>query len=383
MLYSEGLFTLAAIFMLFIFIVGCCILLEEAKSNEIIIVEPEPEAPREVLDFSIMLDWYPNAMHAFLFTAIDKGFFKDEDLRVDLKFPVLTYDAISMPMDMDVDAGIYYMEDAIAAAANTNVPVTSFGSVVQGDLNVVVSLADSGIEGPQDLELKRIGFARSALSESAVIAMMDSVGASVRECEFVDVGFDLLNALISGEVDATIGNFINHDVPLLEHRGYKVNYFFPTDFGCPNHHELVFITHKNNIIANSDKYQRFLLGCKRGFEYVKANPEEALEIIMEHQMDISSEDEFGNKIENVKLVREVEEESLKILLSTMELVDGAFGQQETRVWQDTADWMRDNKILDERVDVSNLLVNLFELHEDENPEEVADEEEVVPEVSND
>lgn len=361
MLYTEGLFTLAAIFMLFVFIVGCCVLLEEAKVEEVVVLEPEVEPPREVLDFSIMLDWYPNSMHAFLYTAIDKGFFKDEDLRVEIKSPVLTYDAISMPMEKEVDAGIYYMEDVIAAAANTNAPAVSFGAVVQGDLNVVISLAESGIETPADLELKRIGFARSALSESAIIAMMDYVGASVRECEFVDVGFDLMDALISGQVDATIGNFINHDVPFLENKGYKVNYFYPTDFGCPNHHELVFISHKDNIITNPDKYRRFLIGCKRGFEYVKQNPEEALQIILDHQMDISSQDEMGNTIENVKLVPEVEKQSLELLLPAMELVEGTFFQQEGRIWQDSADWMYENKILDERVSVSNLLVNLFDI----------------------
>ncbi len=29
---------------------------------------------------SLMLDWYPNAVHSFLFTAEEKGYFKDQGL---------------------------------------------------------------------------------------------------------------------------------------------------------------------------------------------------------------------------------------------------------------------------------------------------------------
>lgn len=377
MLYTDGLFTLGGILLLFVFIVGCCVLLEDTQIEEIEVIvepEPEPEKPREVLPFSLMLDWYPNVMHAFLYSAVSQGFFEEEDLEVEIKYPALTYDAISMSVEEEVDAGIYYMQDTIAAAINTNVPVASFGAVVQGDLNVVASLADSGIEGPQDLELKRIGYARSALSESMIIAMMDSVGVSVRECEFIDVGFDLVPALINGVVDATIGNLINHDIPLIESKGQQINYFYPIDFGCPNMHELVFIANKDRLNNNKDKYLRFLNACRKGFEYVKEHQSESIQLIIDHQIVIERPDSD----DPIRLYREVEEQSLELLLPAMELVQDTFLQQETRIWQETADWMYNNKIIESRhdIDILGLAVNLFDM-----PDEKEDEEDEEAQVS--
>lgn len=361
MLYTKGLLTLAGILMLFVFIVGCCVLLEESKVPEEVVVEPEPIVPREVLPFTLVLDWYPNAVHAFLYTAVAKGFFAEQDLDVHIKFPGLTRDAIAMPVEGEADAGIYYMQDTIAAAVNTNIPVVSFGAVVQGDLNVIVTRQDSDIKGPEDFELKKIGFARSALSESTIIAIMDKLGVSVRECEFIDVGFDIIPALMNGTVDATIGNLINHDVPQLEAKGCKVNYVYPIDYGIPNQHELVFIANRNSIEENIDKYYRFVMGCKRGFEYVKENPDECLQLIIDNQIVIEK-DEPNSKIE---LFRTVEEQSLEMLLPAMELVEGSFLKQETRIWQENADWMSDKNILESRIDISNLVVDLFDLHDKE------------------
>ena len=35
----------------------------------------------------VVLDWYPNAVHAFVYQAMDKGYFADEGLQVNILFP--------------------------------------------------------------------------------------------------------------------------------------------------------------------------------------------------------------------------------------------------------------------------------------------------------
>ena len=36
-----------------------------------------------------MLDWYPNAVHSFIYAAIEKGYFKEEGVKVNIKFPLI------------------------------------------------------------------------------------------------------------------------------------------------------------------------------------------------------------------------------------------------------------------------------------------------------
>ena len=38
---------------------------------------------------SIMLDWYPNAVHSFLYVAEEKGYFEDEGIELDIQFPLI------------------------------------------------------------------------------------------------------------------------------------------------------------------------------------------------------------------------------------------------------------------------------------------------------
>ena len=182
-------------------------------------------------DFNIVLDWYPNAIHSFLYVAQEKGYFADEGLNLVINFPANTNDGISMPAAGKADIGIYYLQDAIQTAVEENVPIVSVGAVTQSSLNVVISLAKSGIKGAEDLAGKKIGYSGTALSEAQIASMLKNVGLSADDCQFVDVGFDLLTATTTGQVDATTGNMVNHEVPQLEEEGFDINYFYPTDSG--------------------------------------------------------------------------------------------------------------------------------------------------------
>lgn len=58
-------------------------------------------------DFSIVLDWYPNAIHTYLYVAQEKGYFAEEGLNLKVNFPANTNDGISMPAAGKADVGIY------------------------------------------------------------------------------------------------------------------------------------------------------------------------------------------------------------------------------------------------------------------------------------
>ena len=309
----------------------------------------EPAAENNGLeDFSIVLDWYPNAIHSFLYVAQEKGYFAEEGLNLVVNFPANTNDGISLPAAGKADVGMYYLQDAILTAVEEDVPIVSIGAVAQESLNVVISLKESGIDSAEDLEGKKIGYAGTVLSEEQIKSMLEHVGLAADSCEFVDVGFDLLTATTTGQVDATIGNMVNHEVPQLEEEGIEINYFFPTDFGVPEVYELVFLAGQDAVENNPEKLQKFLRAAKKGFDFTKENPEEALQILLDYQ-----------NAENFPLSPTVETESLKILLPAMEKETAEFMSQDVAVWQQNADWLYERGILSEQTDVSFLVADLL------------------------
>ena len=320
-----------------------------AETSEAGVDASETEAQGELEDFSIVLDWYPNAIHSFLYTAMEKGYFAEEGLNLVIQFPANTNDGISLPAAKKADVGMYYHQDAILTAAEEDVPIVSIGAVCQRDLNVVIALEESGIKGAKDLAGKKIGHAGTALSEAQIEAMLENAGLKADDTECIDVGFDLMSSLTTGQVDASIGNMVNHEVPQMEKEGFQVNYFYPTDYGTPTTYELVFLANADAVKENPEKYQAFLRACKKGFADMKANPEESLQILLDNQNEA-----------NFPLSEEVEKKSMEILLPAMETEDGPFLHQEVEQWQKNADWLKERGVITKDVDVSKLMVNLLE-----------------------
>ena len=308
----------------------------------------EPAADNGLEDFSIVLDWYPNAIHSFLYVAQEKGYFAEEGLNLVVNFPANTNDGISLPAAGKADLGMYYLQDAILTAVEEDVPIVSVGSVTQKSLNVVIALKESGIDSAEDLAGKKIGYAGTALSEAQVECMLEKAGVSAEDCELIDVGFDLLTATTTGQVDATIGNMVNHEVPQLEEQGIEINYFFPTEFGVPEYYELVFLAGQDAVENNPEKLQKFLRAAQKGFDFMQENPEEALQILLDNQ-----------NAENFPLSPSVEQASMDMLLPAMETADAPFMAQDIAVWQQNADWLYEMGLLSEQADVSHMVVDLL------------------------
>ena len=208
------------------------------------------------------------------------------------------------------------------------------------------SLEEAGIQTAADLAGKKIGYAGTALSEAKIEAMLEKEGLSAEDCQIIDVGFDLLTATTTGQVDATIGNMANHEVPQLEEEGIDINYFYTTDFGVPEYYELVLLTGEKTLAENPEKVERFLRACEKGYAFMKENPEEALQILLDHQNE-----------ENFPLSKAVEQKSMEILTGKMENETAGFLAQDAAVWQQNADWLYERGILSEQTDVSFLLMD--------------------------
>ena len=159
---------------------------------------------KQLRELTVVLDWYPNALHAFLYEAEEKGYFADEGLTVNIQSPAGVNDAMSMVAAGKADIGLYYQQDVIQARVEQNVPVKSVGAVVQAPLNIILSLKDKNITRPEDLAGKTIGYAGTELSEALVRSIMKSSGADASDVKMVDVGFELMAAMTTGNVDATI-----------------------------------------------------------------------------------------------------------------------------------------------------------------------------------
>ena len=298
-------------------------------------------------ELTVVLDWYPNALHAFLYQAEQAGYFAEEGLTVNIQPPAGVNDAMSMVAAGQADIGLYYQQDVIQARVEQGVPVKSIGAVVQGPLNIILSLKEKNITEPADLVGKTVGYAGTELSEALVRSIMEYSGADPSSVELIDVGFDLMSSMVTGNVDATIGCLVNHEVPQMEKEGFEVNYFFPDDFGVPQYYEGVFLASDTMIAEEPDVLAGFLRACEKGFADFQSDTDAVLQVLLDNQDE-----------SNFPLDPDVEKQSCETLLPLMETADAPFLSQTEECWQENIDWMYDQGLISKKPDVSEVMATI-------------------------
>ncbi len=316
----------------------------EAEDNSAAETADTQTDNKDLREVSVVLDWYPNAIHTFLYTAIERGYFAEEGLDVKIHFPANDNDALALVAAGKAEIGMYYQQDVIQAVANQGTGIKSIGAIVQSPLNVILSLKDKNITKPEDLVGKTIGYGGTVLSEALVKCMMENVGADASDVNMINVGFELMSSMTTGNVDATIGCLVNHEVPQLEEEGFDVNYFSVSGYGIPNYYEEVFLTNDDLLENEPEVVAGFLRAAKKGFDDFKADPDGCLAILMNNQNE-----------ENFPLTQSVEEQSCATLIPLMETEDAAFLTQTDECWQENIDWMLENQLIDKAVDVSDVM----------------------------
>ena len=256
---------------------------------------------------------------------------------------------MALPAAKKADIGIYYLHHLVMARANENIPITSIGAITQKPLNVIIALKENNIKRAKDLEGKTIGYSGGPLTEESLKAMVEFDGGDPSKVNVIDVGFELLTSMITKQVDATIGGLVNHEVPVMEEKGLPVDYFYCTEYGMPNYYEELFVANDDLIKERKDVYVRFLRAANKGFEDMMNKPEESLDILLSKQ----EADQFP-------LSRNVETQSMNILLPIMKEEGVPFLHQDKKVWQENIDWLYDHKIINKKISADEMFINLYE-----------------------
>ena len=299
---------------------------------------------KNLKEVSIILDWYPNAVHSFIYTAIEKGYFEDEGIKLNIIYPSSPNDSLTLPAAKKADIGISYLNSVVMARANENIPIKSFGAILQRSVNTVISLKEKNITSPKDFKNKIAGTSGGTLSEVYLKSMMNSENIDSSSLKVLDVGFELLTAMITNQVDFTIGNMINHEVPVIKEKGIDINYFLIDNFGIPQAYELILVANDELLNKNKDTYQKVLKAMQKGFEDVKNNPKESLDLLLSKQA-----------IDQFPLSENVEKQSLEILLPIMETPQSKFLTQNSNIWENNVNWLYDNGIIKKKLPAENFI----------------------------
>jgi len=292
---------------------------------------------------TLALDWYPNANHTGLFQAQADGLFIAAGLELELytpSDPTVVLQTVGAGRDT---FGISYQTDVLFARAQ-GVPVVSIAALVQHPLICLMSLKSAGISRPADLNGKTVGYPGIPSQEAFLATMLETDGLTAADVELVNVEFNLLPALISGQADAVMGAYWTHETILAEQEGYPVDILRVEEWGVPDFYELVLVTSEETLKTRPDMVEAFLTAMQRGYESTIADPATALETLVTAYPETD---------------RSVEEQGLALLLPAW--TDGVttFGEQHAERWSSYAAWMASRGLIPANLDVNAAFSTLL------------------------
>lgn len=304
----------------------------------------EAEAPAEMKKFDVVLDWYPNAVHTFLYEAIDKGYFAEEGLEVNLISPAESVDATTFVATGKAQIGLSYPIDTIMASVNEGMPVQAIGAISQEALGCMASLASHDVTADMaSLAGKKIGYSGTASAKAEIETITQNAGLNEGDYELINVGFDLTTSLTTESADLVVGTFINDEIVTMRNAGYDVNVWKYQDYGVPAMYGLIMIANDDALAADPEAYAGFLRACNKGFADMIADEDAALEVIM---TEMNSDD---NPLDDVQ-----QRESYRTLLPLMQTADAPFLTMTVDRWQPVIDWMLESELISENCDAAEV-----------------------------
>ncbi|MFP4588357.1 MAG: ABC transporter substrate-binding protein [Candidatus Acetothermia bacterium] len=305
-------------------------------------VSSEPASTRKV---ELLMDWVPNTNHTGIYVAMDKGWYEEAGVQLELIEPAGEVSVEKVVGAGKADFGISFQEWATSAMAE-GVPIVSLAAVIQENTSGFASLKEKGLERPRDFAGATYGGWGLPIEKEILKALVEGDGGDFPELNFVNIGKgDLLTMLAQEKFDIA-WIYYGWDGIQAELRGLELNLVMLKDYQelVPNYYTPIIISSREYVEQNTEIVEDFMAATSRGYSFAIENPDEAAEILLEYTPEADPQ-----------LVKNSQE-----WLSPRYQEDAPYwGRQELSVWKEFGNWMSDRGLIEGEFDPERAFTNEF------------------------
>lgn len=288
---------------------------------------------------TLPLGYIPNVQFAPLYVAIEKGFYKDAGLDVQLDYSMENDNAVLLANDT-VQFAILSGEQVLLGR-DKQLPLVYVAAWYQQYPVGIVSKSSSNITSIADLKGKKIGLpGLYGANYIGAIAMLDSAGLTESDVTLDSIGYNQVEVLMADREDAVVVYVANEPVQ-LEAQGESINLLKASDALDLVANGLV--TNENTLSENPELVKGMIAATLKGIQYTIDNPDEAFEISKKYVENLASADQAVQK---------------QVLLRSIEQWKGdTLGYSKPEAWQNMQRILTKMKLLTNDIDVSTCFTN--------------------------
>ncbi len=230
----------------------------------------------------LALDWTPNINHIGFFVAKEKGFYKENDLKVEFSTPDLD-DYLITPakkVEMNIsDFGLCPTESLISFRTKKN-PFILKGlmTIFQEDVSAIATLKSNNILRPKYLDGRSYASYKARYEDKIVKKMIINDGGIGNLKIFYPKRLGIWNTLIESKYDST-WIFINWEGVEASKKNIDLELYKMSDFGIPYSYSPILFSSSDYINNNSNTVKKFIESSRKGYTYCYENMDEAVSIL--------------------------------------------------------------------------------------------------------
>lgn len=312
----------------------------------VLVAGTAPAAAQAVDKVSVRVDWFHWHYHSPFFLGIEKGFYKDAGIELEVTEGKGSGAVTQLVGNKDDEFG-FAAGDAVIRGVVKGIPIISVASIMPKGGQSMIALKSSSIKKPEDLKGKKIAYNPGGTQEALLPAFLAHFGLKESDLELVTIAPSAKQQVfMAGKVDAMMSVAWS---PSQYERIGGARYFLYSDAGV-NVVGYSIVTNPDLIRDNPDLVRRFVGATLKSWDYAKSHPEESLDALAKHSKRNAKPDVRKNNSQDFPTA----------LTFVGPAVQGKpFGYMLAADWETTQKVLKDSGVIDKSVPVAKLINNDF------------------------
>ena len=250
---------------------------------------------------SLRLNWYLGGLHVPFYYGEAEGFFAEEGIDLTINEGRGSGNTVQVVAAGSDTFGMADSSSLISLAAK-GADIRSVMSLLNSTGFSVVSLAETGIREPKDLEGKSV-----AVSPGDPLAQLLEAVAKANDVDISTINFVQVDpaakvvSVLEKRVDALLGG-ADDQYFLIKYQGHEPHALRYADHGA-NIVGMTILTQTDLIESNPDLVERFVRASVRSWEAAIENPEAAVDAALAVKPDLNRQSTMDQMIVDFELLR--------------------------------------------------------------------------------